>query len=241
MRTSWGQARRDWTSARPDEPIAPGVVTLAQVIAPGVVCGSLTTVARWEADAQGRLQQAAFELFAERGYDAVTTAEIAERAGLTKRSFFNHFADKREVLFGGSERLPAAVVEAIEVAPVSLGALPTAIHGLQAGADAFMESRRPAVAQRDAIVAAHPELRERELMKRAALAEAIAEALLRRDGDARSSTITARAAILVWQIAMERWTAAPPKDPTTLSRHIERALADLRAATGESLPGAAVG
>src|SRR5579863_6613770 len=78
---------------------------------------------RWEPDARGRLGQAAFELFAERGFEQVTVAEIAERAGLTERTFFRYFADKREVLFAGTEAFAETVVRALGAAPTSLSAL----------------------------------------------------------------------------------------------------------------------
>ena len=60
---------------------------------------------RWEPDARGRLVKAAMELYGERGFEQTTVAEIAERAGLTERTFFRHFADKREVLFAGAGAL----------------------------------------------------------------------------------------------------------------------------------------
>jgi hypothetical protein len=56
---------------------------------------------RWEPNARGRLEQAALALYGERGFENTTVAEIAARAGLTERTFFRHFADKREVLFAG--------------------------------------------------------------------------------------------------------------------------------------------
>src|SRR3954447_15095550 len=80
-------------------------------------------VARWQPDARGRLGQAAMELYAERGYEQTTVAEIAERAGLTARTFFRYFADKREVLFAGSDLLAERLVAALETAPASASPL----------------------------------------------------------------------------------------------------------------------
>ena len=77
---------------------------------------------RWEPNARGRLEQAAMELYLERGFDQTTVAEIAERAGLTERTFFRHFADKREVLFAGAGALQELLVSAVAGAPDSGGA-----------------------------------------------------------------------------------------------------------------------
>ena len=60
---------------------------------------------------------AAIELFDEQGYEATTVAEIAERAGLTKRTFFRYFSDKREVLFSGSQELQRLWLEGLAAAP----------------------------------------------------------------------------------------------------------------------------
>src|SRR5215469_13715779 len=74
-------------------------------------------MSRWEPNARGRLEQAALELYCERGFDQTTVTEISERAGLTERTFFRYFADKREVLFWGQEHLRDLYVRAIVAAP----------------------------------------------------------------------------------------------------------------------------
>src|SRR5947208_48284 len=103
------------------------------------------------------------ELYGDKGYDQMTVAEIAERAGLTERTFFRHFADKREVLFGGSELLQAALVTAMERAPASAAPIDRVAAGLAAAGDVFLD--RDYSRQRQAVIAAHAELRERELIK----------------------------------------------------------------------------
>src|SRR5215217_8219895 len=92
-------------------------------------------MARWEPNAEGRLREAAMELFAERGYEQTTVADIAERAGLTSRTFFRYFADKREVLFSSKEAFEQPLVDALEAAPA--GAPPMA--AVAAALDAFAE------------------------------------------------------------------------------------------------------
>src|ERR1700756_5441053 len=126
---------------------------------------------RWEPNARGRLEQAALELYTERGFDQTTVAEIAARSGLTERTFFRYFADKREVLFGGQERLRELYVRAIEAAPESAAPIDAVVAALEAAAPVFHE-RRAFARQRQAVIDSNPELQERELLKRASLASA---------------------------------------------------------------------
>jgi AcrR family transcriptional regulator len=166
----------------------------------------LEAMSRWEPDGVGRLQAAAFELFAEQGFERTTVAEITERAGLSKRSFFNHFADKREVLFGPiSEQQREIVVREIAACPDTLSPLEAVVHGLQAAAEALFQPRRDAVTRRHEIIMANPELQERELHKRAALTDAIAEALRAKGVDSGTAVLSAHAGVLVQQTAMQDW------------------------------------
>src|ERR1700722_2271036 len=98
-------------------------------------------MSRWQPDARARLQAAALSLYGERGYEQTTVAEIAERAGLTKRTFFRYFADKREVLFWGTEVLEQQMVAAIEAAPASASTLAVIGAALAAAAARFEEFR----------------------------------------------------------------------------------------------------
>lgn len=188
---------------------------------------------RWEPDAVGRLQSAAFELFAEQGYERTTVAEITERAGLSKRTFFNHFTDKREVLFGPVSDLQQEIVtREIAACPADLPPLDAAVRGLRTAADTLFEPRRDAVTRRREIIAANPELEERELRKRAALTDAIAEALRARGTDTDTAFLSAQAGVLVHQAAMRRWTQSAGNRP--LRDFLADALLSLRAITART-------
>lgn len=161
---------------------------------------------RWAKDAQGRLQRAAFELFVERGFAETTVAEIAERAGLTERTFFRHFADKREVLFSGASDLVRAVVLAVECAPVGSSALGAATAGVEAACATIDGARgREFARARQRLVSAHGELRERELVKLASMATAVADALVRRGVDATSAQLTSEVTVAAFRVAFARW------------------------------------
>src|SRR4051794_22982836 len=172
--------------------------------------------------------QAALELFGERGYDATTVAEIAERAGLTKRTFFRYFADKREVLFWGSADLQALIVSAVAAAPPEATPLDAVAAGLDAAARMFVDMREHS-ARRQRIIAAHPELQERERIKLAALAAAVAEALRRRGVGDPAAILAAEAGVAVFRVAFERWVEAD--DARDLAALMRDALAELRAVT----------
>jgi AcrR family transcriptional regulator len=183
---------------------------------------------RWKPDAVDRLQTAALELFAEQGYERTTIAEIAQRAGLTKRTFFNHFADKREVLFGSvSENQQEMVTREIAGCPDALPPLEAVVYGLQAAGDTLWEPRRTAVTRRREIIQANPELQERELRKRAAVTDAIAGALRTRGVDPDTALVSAQAGVLVQQTAMQRWTESAENRP--LRDFLSDALLSLRA------------
>jgi AcrR family transcriptional regulator len=182
---------------------------------------------RWEPDAVGRLQAAALELFAEQGFERTTVAEITRRAGLTKRSFFNHFADKREVLFGPvSDSQRETVTREIAASPDALSPLETVVCGLQAAAEEIFEERRVTVTRRHEIIETNPELRERELRKRSALTDAIADALRTRGIDSDTALLAARAGMVVHQTAMQRWTQSAGNRP--LRDFLSDALLSLR-------------
>ena len=183
---------------------------------------------RWEPDARGRLVQAALELYGERGFEQTTVAEIAERAGLTERTFFRHFADKREVLFAGAGALQELLVSTVANAPDSLAPIDAAAAGLEA-AGASSRRAESSARQRQAIIAASAELRERELIKLASLASALADALRRRGVDDPAASLAAEAGIAVFKVAFERWV--DDTDQQDLPRLIRESLDELRAVT----------
>jgi AcrR family transcriptional regulator len=160
---------------------------------------------RWGPDARGRLMKSALELYGKRGYEQTTVAEIAERAGLTERTFFRHFTDKREVLFAGSNDLRDLLVGAVAGAPSSAKPIEAVTAGLLAAGVMFNDERRAHSMRRQSIIAANSELRERELIKLAALASAIADALRRRGVRDPAASLTAEAGIAVFRVAFDRW------------------------------------
>jgi AcrR family transcriptional regulator len=183
---------------------------------------------RWEPGARERLAQAALDLYAERGFEQTTVAEIARRAGLTERTFFRHFADKREVLFAGASDLQELMVSAVLDAPDSAAPMDAVVVGLQAGGEVLGE-RRDYSRQRQAVIAASAELRERELIKLASLAAALADALRRRGVTEPRASLTAEAGIAVFRIAFERWVEeGNDRDVVALIRD---SLDELRAVT----------
>ncbi len=183
---------------------------------------------RWEPNARGRLEQAALELFTERGFEQATVTEIARRAGLTQRTFFRHFADKREVLFWGQGTLQELLVSTIASAPESAAPI-DAVAAALAAAGAMMQQRRELARQRQAIINANPELRERELIKLAALGSAIAGALRQRGVAGPAASLTAEAGIAVFKIAFERWVSEPGQPD--LPQLIRDSLGELKAVT----------
>jgi len=183
---------------------------------------------RWEPNARGRLERAAMELYTERGFDQTTVAEIAERAGLTKRTFFRHYTDKRDVLFSGAVVLQAAVVKAVADAPDSATPLAAVAAGLDAAAD-LLQERGDGPRYRYAIIVANPELQERELVKLAALAAAVADALVERGVEDRTARLAAEVGVGVFKVAFVTWIADP--DRHDIGHLIREAFTDLRAVT----------
>jgi AcrR family transcriptional regulator len=168
------------------------------------------------------------ELYSEHGFDQTTVAQIAERAGLTERTFFRHFADKREVLFWGAETLQELLVNAVAGAPDHLAPIDAVAVGLEAISGPLGE-RREGARQRQAIIAASAELQERELIKLAKLASALADALRGRGVTDPAASLAAEAGIAVFRVAFERWVAqASARD---LSRLMQDSLEELQAVT----------
>ena len=159
---------------------------------------------RWEPDARARLEEAAYDLFEERGFEGTTVAEIAERAGLTERTFFRHFSDKKEVLFGGGELLIERVVSAVADAPTAASAVEAAKAGLEAAAE-LLQGRRPLAIRRQRIIDSSQELQERELIKLSLMARSLAAALRERGVPPSVAGLTGEAAIAVFREAFQAW------------------------------------
>jgi len=188
----------------------------------------ICNMARWKPDAKGRIARAALELYGKRGYDRTTVAEIAQRAGVTERTFFRHFADKREVLFGGSHALQDLMVGAVTRTPASASPMDAVGAALQASAAVLND--REFSRQRQAIVAASEELRERELIKMATLTSAIADALRGRGVKEPTASLTAEAGIAVFRVAFARWV--DPAGRKGIGELMRDSLDQLRVAIG---------
>jgi AcrR family transcriptional regulator len=183
---------------------------------------------RWEPNARGRLERAAMELYGERGFEQTTVAEIAARAGLTERTFFRHFADKREVLFWGAAALQELFVSTVASAPESAAPI-DAVAAALAAAGAVLQERRDSARLRHAIIVANTELQERELIKMATLAAALADTLRQRGVNEPAASLTAEAGIAVFKIAFERWVTDPA--PRDLPQLMQESLTELKAVT----------
>lgn len=184
---------------------------------------------RWEPDARDRLGQAAMELYGERGFDSTTVAEIAERAGLTERTFFRHFADKREVLFAGAGALQELLVSQVDDALASQPPIEAIGTALTEVATVVFEQRREFARQRQAVITGNAELQERELIKLASLASAVAEVLRGRGVSDPAASLAAEAGIAVFKIAFERWVRDTSE--RTLSHFIQDSLDELKLVT----------
>jgi len=186
---------------------------------------------RWEPDARGRLERAALALYEERGFEHTTVAEIAARAGLTERTFFRYFTDKREVLFAGAGALQGLLVDAVADLPPSAAPIDAMAAALDAATGMFEERRDHAV-QRQAVILANPELQERELIKLARLAAALADALRQRGVRDPAASLAAETGIAVFKIAFERWISETNR--RTLSQLIHESFEELKAVASGS-------
>ncbi|ATL88179.1 TetR family transcriptional regulator [Streptomyces malaysiensis subsp. malaysiensis] len=184
-------------------------------------------MARWDPGAEQRLKRAALELYLERGYDNVTVTDIAERAGLTRRSYFRYFPDKREVLFGGSELLPPALAEAVLAADPDAAPLAAVLDAL-ARVGAQLVEQVDGVTERRAVIDASPELQERERTKTAAITEAIRDALMRRQVNTGTAELVAQLATVAFGNAFRRWIEAG--EHTSFGSCLDAVTDELRAA-----------
>ncbi len=181
-------------------------------------------MARSGDDARRRLQGAALELFLERGYDDTTAAEIAARAGVTERTFFRHFKDKREVLFDGEEAFRETLAAGVAAAPVDVDPLSAVLCGYGA-VEAMIEANRAFSEPRHRVIASAPALQERMLAKAAGLVEALAAALQRRGVEPGVAVLAAQVGSAVFNRALDGWMAQPE---TRLAEHLSRAEGELR-------------
>jgi len=188
-------------------------------------------VSRWAPDARERLETAALDLFVENGYEETTVAQIAERAGLNRATFFRHFAEKREVLFGGEDVLAGLFADAIRAASPN-ATLTECLQAAFAAADVAMTpQQRAKAAQRVLVVVANSELQERGLLKHARIAGSMSAALRERGIDELSARLGAEVGMLAFTIAVERWMESADDEP--FSPHADAALSELRVRAAE--------
>ena len=192
---------------------------------PCVMTGYRRGMARWDPGAADRLWRAAMELYLERGFENVSVAEISECAGLTRRTFFRYFTDKRDVLFAGSERLPAAVAQAVHAAAPHRAALDIALNALRTVGTAVVDAvDRDHSRARRAVITASPELRERERTKLADCTDGLATALTERGTPEDTAAFVARLAVAVFETAFARWA---DRDEQEFTDHFDAAVDEL--------------
>lgn len=180
---------------------------------------------RWQPGAGGRLQAAALELYAAHGFESTTVAQIAERAGVTERTFFRHFADKREVLFAGSDVLREVLLTALHAEPAH--APPLDQVGAALRAVAVLLTDLPRSRQRQVVIAATPELQERELSKMGFWVAALRDGLRARHTTEPTASLAAEAGVAAFRIAFQRWLNHHDEQP--LVAHLDQGFDALRA------------
>ena len=185
---------------------------------------------RGREDVRGQLQQTALELFRAHGYDRTTSAEIAARAGVTERTFFRHFTDKREVLFDGQALLGAALIKGIAAAPVTLGPLATLLMVFRS-VTPMIEANRPFAEPRQQVIAATPALQERELAKHAVLTSSLAVALQARGVDRQQATLAAQTGMAAFVQATLSWFEEPQHN---LGTHLDQTFLLLKQLAGQA-------
>ena len=188
-------------------------------------------MARWQPETSQRLIVAAVDLFNEQGYDATTVAQIAERAGVTKSTFFRHFADKRELLVAGQKTLSRLLAEGIAQAPADASPLEAVAAGLERASSAMGPANRELGPRLKAAVAASTELQERDALKSVGMAAAMSAALLARDVPDPIARLAAEMGVLAFKQGYAQWSESDRDDPNGLAHHALTALAELRAAT----------
>ncbi|WP_345373402.1 TetR/AcrR family transcriptional regulator [Frondihabitans cladoniiphilus] len=179
-------------------------------------------------EARERLTKAALELFAERGFDDVTTAEIAARAEVTERTYFRHFPDKREVLFDGERMLTEWVTAALSSVPSDIASW----QAMRRTVDLIvprLEANRVDGDRLAALIEVTPGLRERAAAKEVTLIGLLVDLLVARGAASDEAALVARTAWGVLGHAIGSWRATPG---TPLQQHVDRAFALLGGLVG---------
>jgi len=188
-------------------------------------------VSRWAPDARERLETAALDLFVDNGYEETTVAQIADRAGLNRATFFRHFADKREVLFGGEGVLAELFADGIRAAAPDATLAECLQAALAAAEVAMTPQQRAKAAKRVLVAAANSEVQARGLLKHARIARSISAALRERGADELTARLAAEVGMLAFSVAVERWMGSDNDIPFPV--HAAAALSDLRVRAAE--------
>ena len=188
-------------------------------------------MSRWKPGSTERLVVAAVDLFIEQGYDATTVAQIAQRAGVTKSTFFRHFPDKRELLVAGQETLSRLLADGITEAPAGAGPLQAVAAGLERASNAMGPANRELGPRLKAAVAASTELQERDALKSVSLAAAMTSALIARGVPDLTARLAGELGVLAFKQGYAQWSDGDRDDGDGLAPHALGALQDLRTAT----------
>ncbi|MFF1612004.1 TetR family transcriptional regulator [Amycolatopsis sp. NPDC058278] len=192
---------------------------------------------RWEPGAAERLQKAALELFASRGFEQTTATEIAESVGLTERTFFRHFSDKREVLFHGQQLLAEAFLAGVDAAPPEASPIEIVASALKTATSAFPAERRAHSRLRQSVIDQNPALQERERHKLASIATTVAGALRRRGVDEVAATLAAESGSTVFAIAFTQWIREDEQRSfADIAAQVLRELLSLTATASAKIP-----
>jgi AcrR family transcriptional regulator len=188
-------------------------------------------MARWQPGAKQRLMVAAVDLFIEQGYDETTVAQITERAGVTKSTFFRHFSDKRELLVAGQDTLSRLLADGITDAPTGASPLQAVAAGLERASSEMGPANRELGPRLKAAVAASTELQERAALKSIGLAAAMTEALVARGVSGPAAQLAAEMGVLAFKQGYAEWSEGDRGDGSALAPYALAALKELRAAT----------
>ncbi|TRW88262.1 TetR family transcriptional regulator [Mycolicibacterium sp. 018/SC-01/001] len=188
-------------------------------------------MARWMPGTAERLQAAALELFAARGYEQTTATEIAQAVGLTERTFFRHFSDKREVLFSGQQSLIDAFLAGLDSAPDDATPIESAVRALMSSASFFDDERRAWSRKRQSIIDDNPALQEREALKLAGIGRTLAAELRVRGADGVAAEVAAQIAMMAFGIAFTQWIAEDEK--RSFAEVVMAVLRDVRSVAGD--------
>ena len=172
-------------------------------------------------NARERFEGAAYSLFREQGYAATTVPEIAAKAGLTERTFYRYFTDKREVMFWRAGDHQIMIAKEIARAEAGLHPLAMVAHAFESVAP-FIDSHRPIVELRQLLISTHGDLQERELMKLHMLASTVEQALQQRGIDRSHARVVAEIGAAIWKVALENWRADDMEK--SFADHVQAAL-----------------